>query len=395
MIEKIRIEDYKALRDVTIELTPLHLLIGPNDSGKTSILEAIDALCRSVDCPLSEAFAGPWKGQQLVRSGAQVPVVTITADVADAGGRFHYVLATRFQAPSPGRAAVTEDEMFSAEQVPVHLVHRHVEYSTVYGFRARVWQLVDAQERAVDRIYQGLAGVHYYRWEPRVLALPTAPDASRRFRMDPSGFGLALCLDDILGYDRDLFIKLETRFRQIFPAVKSIKLLPEAAYRAPVDYARPIPMLRESDGKGIYFQFADNGALVPAAQVSDGVLLVLAYLTILNLPEPPRVILIEEPENGIHPKRLEEVLRILRELVQEQRRTQVVLTTHSPYVVDLFAPEEVTLCEKEANGEVSVHRLSSSKTVREQLKLFSLGEIWTSEGDEKIAATAGDGSPAQ
>jgi len=62
MIKRFRVQNYKALRDVTLELTPLHILIGPNDSGKTSILEAIAALCRSVDHHLVKAFTGSWDG---------------------------------------------------------------------------------------------------------------------------------------------------------------------------------------------------------------------------------------------------------------------------------------------------------------------------------------------
>ena len=229
------------------------------------------------------------------------------------------------------------------------------------------------------------AEVHFYRWDPRLLALPVAPDTKRRFRMESSGFGLALCLDDILGYDRDLFARLETRFTQLFPHIKAIRLTPKPAYKAPIDDPQRIPMLDRADGKGIDFVFADGGQDFPPSQASDGMLLVLAYLAVLHLPKPPRVLLIEEPENGIHPKRLEDVLTILRNLVKEQSHTQVILTTHSPYVVDLFAPEEVTLCQMEDDGAVSVHRLSESKTVREQLDVFTLGEIWTAEGDESLA----------
>jgi hypothetical protein len=70
----------------------------------------------------------------------------------------------------------------------------------------------------------------------------------------------------------------------------------------------------------------------------------------------------------------------------------VLLTTHSPYVVDLFRPEEVTLCRKEADGAISVRRLSDSRAVRQQMNIFTLGEIWTAEGDEAIGngATAGE-----
>jgi predicted ATPase len=114
------------------------------------------------------------------------------------------------------------------------------------------------------------------------------------------------------------------------------------------------------------------------------VLLVLAYLTILHLPEPPRVLLVEEPENGIHPKRLADVLKILRDLIGQQSRTQVILTTHSPYVLDLFEPGEVSLCQKQQDGSVRVRRLSESDVVDRLGEVFTLGEIWTSEGDAAL-----------
>src|SRR2546426_533308 len=87
---------------------------------------------------------------------------------------------------------------------------------------------------------------------------------------------------------------------------------------------------------------------------------------------------------GIHPKRLQDILGILRDLVKEQTTSQVILTTHSPYVLDLFEPEEVSLCHMNSDGAVLVHRLSESQTVQEQLDIFTLGEIWTAEGDAAL-----------
>ena len=66
MITRFEVRNYKALRAVAMDLTPIHILIGPNDSGKTSILEAIRTLCRTVDYPLESAFEGRWQGRELV-----------------------------------------------------------------------------------------------------------------------------------------------------------------------------------------------------------------------------------------------------------------------------------------------------------------------------------------
>lgn len=388
MIEKVRIQNYKALRDVTLDLTPIHVLIGPNDSGKTSVLEAVAALCRSADHPLPQAFIGAWEGTSLVWNRELALSVALAATVADFDGLFDYSITITFA--HKGRNATIDRESLLAAGEP-----REIDLTPPRGHQASsvflTMNVIDAirQEKHpfTTRVFNALAGVHYYRWTPSHLALPVAPDSKRRFRMEASGFGLAQCLDDILGFDRDRFIALEDRFKRIFPQVRSIKLVPEPAFSAPTDNAEQVLQLSRGEGKGIYF-LVDGGDLISASQVSDGMLLVLAYLTVLNLPQPPRVLLVEEPENGIHPKRLQDVLSILRDLVSEQSQCQVILTTHSPYVVDLFQPEEVTLCQKTADGSVAVRRLSESQAVREQLDVFTLGEIWTAEGDEGLVRGA-------
>lgn len=390
MIQRFRAENYKALRDVTLDLTPVHALIGPNDSGKTSILEAITALCRSVDEDLSHAFTGAWDGAALVWGNDPSLAVTFTADADIGRGKVHYVLSSKF---AIGRQVAAVAEM--AEVTPPGGVVRFASSSRATSVGRIVTKdqgATQEQQDAARHVHFALAGAHYYRLDPRLLSLPVAPDSSRKFRMEPSGFGLALAVDDILGYDRERFGALEERFQKIFPDIRSIKLIPEMAFRGGFS-ERGIPILQQSDGKGLYFESAANGQLFSAAQVSDGVLLVLAYLTVLYLPKPPRVLLIEEPENGIHPGRLEDVLRILRDLVHEGHHTQVILTTHSPYVLDLLKPEEVTLCRRLPSGEVGLAKLSQSETVRKQLDIFGLGEIWTAEGDEKLAATTSTAHP--
>jgi len=385
MITKLRVKNFKALRDVEIDLTPIHVLIGPNDSGKTSILDALAALCRSMDHELADAFLWTWKGTELVWNGRDLSVsISVSFDNHAITEYGIDVLFARRE-----RQAKLAHESFRTKQV-FRTFNGPPASDTFVGstrvrYQAEGPGYPDTHDRAWRSIKSLLEGVQYYRWDPAFLALPVAPDATRRFRMESNGFGLALCLDEILSFDRDRFIQLEKRFTEIFPHITSIKLIQEAAYRAPVDSPERVTMLQEADGKGLYFKLRGGEQIMPASQASDGTLLVLAYLAILHLPQPPRVLLLEEPENGMHPKRLRDVLTILRELVKEQSHTQVVLTTHSPYVLDLFEPEEVTLCTMQDDGEVKTTRLSDSPAVKRQIEVFTLGEIWTSEGDAAIA----------
>ena len=368
MIKKLKVKNYKALRHVEIDLTPIHVLIGPNDTGKTSILEVLSALSQSVDMELSHAFPGAWKGAELVWAGSTNSLVEIEVE---------------FDGDSENDAIT--DYGFSAEFFPGD--QRTAIFRKGYIRQGDNLLKLDGPRQTVEfrSVRKLLEGAHFYHWDPEFLALPVALNPKRRFQMESSGFGLALCLDEILGFDRKRFTELENRFIKIFPPIDSIGLQQEKAYRSASEIHDTVTMLQRENGKGIYFKLKDAEQRVPASQASDGTLLMLAYLTILYLPKPPRFLLIEEPENGIHPKRLQDVLKVLRELVQEQKHTQIVMTTHSPYVLDLFQPDEVTLCTKLPNGEIKTTRLSDSPTVIKHRKIFTLGEIWTSEGDEKIA----------
>ena len=370
MIDRLVIQNFKCLKGVELRLSPLHVLIGPNDSGKSSILEAVLALSRSADVPLSEAFVGPWEGRELVWMGNDTPVCF---DLNDN----QYVLAIQF--PTAGRAASVRHERVFGKDVPSGNERTYVCFAA--GDRLPGGRF----DAMATNMYAQLSGAHFFRWIPKLLSLPSAPDPSRRFRMDPTGFGLAMCLDDILGWDRTQFERLETRFRRVFSQVKSIKLQQSPAFRAKEDLRKLFPVLEPADGKMLFFEMEGNPNLVPASEVSDGILLVLAYLTVLYLPQPPHFLLVEEPENGIHPARLREILQILKDIVHEQNRTQVLMTTHSPYVLDLLKPEEVSLCSKDNTGAVKVTRLSNSPAVRKQIDVFTLGEIWTGEGDEALA----------
>lgn len=380
MIKRLRVKNFKALRDIKVELTPIHVLIGPNDSGKTSILDVIAALCRSVDHPLAQAFLGSWKGTELVWNGH--PDLPVRIDV-DFDNEIITTYGVSVLFGMKNKKADIQSESFRNEKSTIKL--EPLENRTWVNHQLDHPRWSAPHSDRLKNVQELLTGVHYYCLNPSFLALPVAPDAKRRFRMESNGFGLALCLDEILSFDRDRFIKLEDRFKQVFSHIKSIKLIQEKAYQAPVDNPEKVTILHRADGKGLYFELKESGQLVPASQASDGTLIVLAYLSILYLPKPPRLLLVEEPENGIHPMGLRDILKILRNLVHEQPHTQVVLTTHSPYGLDLFKPEEVTLCTKLDTGEIKTTRLSDSPTVLQQLDVFTLGEIWTSEGDMKIA----------
>jgi hypothetical protein len=304
LIKRFRVQNYKALRDVTLELTPIHVLIGPNDSGKTSLLEAMAALIEATRAQsLVQAFPGRWEGRDLVWQHQRDLNVSFSVMCEAGKESADYELECEFG--DAGRDIVSVHERAQMGSVVIENTGRYSDSS----LREKRAELSDGQERVRNVLRDCLDGVRIHRWSPEHLALPVAPSVQPQFYLEPSGFGLARCLEDILGESREAFDRIENTFRSFFADFSSIKFRRELAYEShPDEWAGP--SFSGRPGKGLYFSTRDAGDM-PASQVSDGVLLILAYLTLLHLPSPPRVLLIEEPENGVYPKRLGEVIAML------------------------------------------------------------------------------------
>jgi hypothetical protein len=236
----------------------------------------------------------------------------------------------------------------------------------------------------------------FYRLDARVMAIPAALEPSRRFRMERDGFGLPTLLDDISGYDPERFIALKNEFCEYFPEFRTIHLQTEQAATR-THQALGLYQSGVAPGKGIYFE-TRAGATVRAQQASDGAILFLGFLSLFYLPTPPKVLLIEEPETGVYPKRLNQIIGILRKMAGSalnEKLPQIVFTTHSPYVLTTFTPEEVTFMSKQ-NGSVVARPLRDAPHIDERLGdgEFYLGELWYNLDEEELFQDAGRPSGA-
>lgn len=107
---------------------------------------------------------------------------------------------------------------------------------------------------------------------------------------------------------------------------------------------------------------------------SDGTLKMLAYLTVLHGPEPPQFVGIEEPENFLHP-------RLLPELAEECRsataRSQLLVTTHSPFFLNAIRPEEVRVLYRDEQGYTQAVRTSEIPGISDFVRAgASMGHLW-------------------
>ncbi len=107
---------------------------------------------------------------------------------------------------------------------------------------------------------------------------------------------------------------------------------------------------------------------------SDGTLKLLAYLTVLYDPEPPHFVGIEEPENFLHPRLLPDLAEECRASTQ---RSQLLVTTHSPFFLDTLRPNEVRALYRDEQGFTRATRVSDIRGIPEFVKAgASLGHLW-------------------
>ncbi len=389
MLNYFYTNNYKCLVDVRLPLTPIHVIIGQNDSGKTSVLEAMLALSRSTDRPLMEAFPGDWQDRELVYAGEERPIIEFevglgAADV-EVPAPVIYHLDVEF---GKGRSCRRIDEW---HQPPGRIDVTELSQGWT-GIARRADQKPEPARAPLDWIADRLGTVSLYRFDPKLMAIPAAIDPKRKFRMDPDGFGLATLLDDILGYDPQRFLDLRRDFCEFFPQFRSVRIESVQALRRE---------FREDGehnagsitGKGIFFE-TTHGRAIRAQQSSDGAILFLGLLALIHAPEPPRLLLIEEPEKGVYPKRLEEVIRLIRRLHEAPSgrvAPQIIMTTHSPYLLSSFQPDEVTLMvRRDGNGPVHARPLREAPNIEQRLGQgdFYLGELWYNLSEEELFANA-------
>lgn len=331
-VNRLHVRGYRCVRNADLALTPLHALIGPNDSGKSSLLAAFAACCaKNHSDPAAPQAAG-----SIVE--------------AYVGSRKLVSLAPTF------RGVVSSTIVVEAEVAP-------------RGMATADPSVADLAKIAV--------GAELLRLDPDALRTPTpliASDAPRWFLSD-RGLGLGSLLDLIVARDVAQYLELETRFKALFPTVSKLQR----------------PNTKEGH-KGLGVRLID-GTEVDAKGMSEGMLYWLAFACLPYLDGPP-IVLIEEPENGLHPSRIRDVMRALRDV---SATTQVLIATHSPLVINELQPNEVTLITRTAERGTIATPIAQTKNFEERSRVYALGELWLSyaDGDLERELVEGPSDPAK
>jgi predicted ATPase len=134
----------------------------------------------------------------------------------------------------------------------------------------------------------------------------------------------------------------------------------------------------------------EHGLCLDGHRTSAGVRLLLVYVALAYHPGRPKVILVEEPETGFHPRRLGAVVDLLRAITRGEHggfASQVILTTHSPYLLDLvdIDQDQVLVFRRAVDGSRTVEPADANR-LKIFLDEFKLGEVWYNQEEEGLVA---------
>jgi predicted ATPase len=402
VIEGFRVQNYRALRDVTLgklsnqqagePLTPFTVVIGKNGVGKSTLFDAFGfvADCLSVDvesaCDMKQR-AGferlrstrvdePIRFEIYYREAINERPITYELAIAlDASGRPFVeseVLKQRRKGQKHGR--------------PYPFLRLHHGKGTVWAGEEAV-EVEDEEDRAqtpvelTDTRQLGIATLGTLKEHPRI----------KRFREFLKSWYLSYFYPDAArslpsaGPQRHLNIHGDN----IGNVVQFMEREHKARFTAILNrIAAKIPGITSIDtqvteDKRVLLRFNDGAFGDPffAQQMSDGTLKIFAYLLLLEDPDPPPFICIEEPENGLYHKLLETLAQEFRSHATGKKNApQIFVTTHQPYFVDALTPEEVWILEKGADGYSTVRRVSEMENVQNLVaEGLPLGGLWYSD----------------
>jgi predicted ATPase len=375
-IESIKVQNYRALKDVTLEnLTPMTVLLGPNGSGKSTVFDVFNFLSECFQFGLRHAWDRRGRGRELKSRGADGPIVfELKYREEPKSPIITYHLAIDEGAKGP---EVTE-EWLQWRRGSKGQPFRFLEFRKGIG-RAVSGELPDADDKRAETNLRSadliaVATLGQLSDHPRIGALREfitdwyvsylsidqtrhQPEAGPQERLSKSGDNLP----NVIQYLKE---QHPNRLEQIFKVLRS--RIPRLER---VD-AEPMP-----DGR-LLLQIKDGPFEQPVLSkyASDGTMKMLAYLTVLYDPEPPRFIGIEEPENFLHP-------RLLPELAEECRaasaNAQLLITSHSPFLLNAMRAEEVRVLYRGDDGFTRVVTASDIQGIPELMAQgAALGYLW-------------------
>lgn len=379
MIRQIQVRGYKSLKDVTLGFRPVRILIGPNAAGKSNVIDVLRLLSEAVRSDMETAVtrrggleAAAFLGSKEKRFSLILDyfVPDPSAPYSQSDMRYEMDISSRNGGPGVAREAL-RIKMNRGERGA-----KRIWFEAQWGKGEAIKDPAGEDKEKFDTGDPGvlsLKALGFLDTYPRIKALRTFIEGWQFLTVDlgkvreprrDERANLLLCdASNLANVLRT--VEGTDAYRNVFRNLHSL-LEHVTGVSTDLDRGRVLLFLKEKS-------FPDP---LEALSLSDGTLRLLAIFTALETMPEHGLLCIEEPEHGLHPHLFGPLVDMIRERCPEGDGTrQVLLTTHSPDLVDAATPEEVVTVDKGDGGETLLRELQGP-TLKKWLKDFRLGELW-------------------
>ncbi len=375
-IEYLRVRNYRALQNLELkDITPLTVFLGPNGSGKSTIFDVFAFLSECFSVGLRKAWDKRNRFKELRTRGSEGPIVIeLKYREKPQSPLITYHLAIEESTKGPYVAEEWLQWRRATRGKPFRFLDfKEGEGVVISGDKPdekdkRIEEKLDSREMlAVNTLGQftkharvGALRRFITSWYLSYLTADntrTIPEAGPQERLSSTGDNLANVIQYLKEQHPSRLDKILSVLSRRVPRLEKV----EAELMAD---GRLLLQIKDAPfDKPILAKFA-----------SDGTLKLLAYLIVLYDLEPPQLIGIEEPENHLHP-------RLLPELAEECRnaiaRTQLMVTTHSPFFVNGLRPEELWVFYRDKKGYTQARKASNMEGIKDFINNGALlGQLW-------------------
>lgn len=351
-LEKLTIQGFKSIRDQTLELASLNLLIGANGVGKSNFIGVFKLLHEIVTQNLAAYTTIKGGPDALLHFGRKhTDTLHIDLEFSESGYAHGYFVDV---VPTEDNRLVILKEIASYGEGGQRIKLNQTVVSTLSDeSKLRTHYHQSAQQVLCD-----LESYRIHHFHDTSASAPMKQlcelDDNRYLRANAEN--LAAYLYWIQQTHPDNFATIEGTVRQIAPFFDRFDLAPSR-----LNPSR-IQLEWKERGRDAFFK---------ASALSDGSLRFICLATLLLQPEPPRLILLDEPELGLHPAAITVLAAMMSAAAS---RIQIIAATQSVTLINQFTPEQVWAVERE-DGQ-SVFKQLASEDMSAWSDEYSLGELW-------------------
>ncbi len=353
MLKRITIKGYKSIRDMSLELRPLNVLIGANGAGKSNLLSFFSLLSEMMSERFQTFVARSGGASSISFLGSKQTkqiVAELQFDLNERNGIYRILLE-----PAAADSMMIAEEEISCfdflEEKQKTVSERGLKESRLRESHGDEWR---------DAVWEVLRVAHTYHFLDTTLTSPMRSQTyvrdSRRIWWD--GQCLAAVLHRLKNTRRDDYSRIVRTVQQFAPWFGDFVVE---------------PLDENPDDVRLDWQQKGSDAILKPSQLSDGTLRAIALVTLLLQPrdELPGLLIIDEPELGLHP----DAIGVLAALIhQVSHYTQVLVATQSTTLLDHFDPGDVVVVDREVDS--SVFRHLGQEELAEWVDDFALSELW-------------------